>query len=487
MAGDTNGLADWFVHDRVTGITTRVNVDSAGVEADGSSADADLSGDGRFISFESLATNLVAGDTNGLSDVFVHDPGEADQDGQLDPFDNCPSVTNAGQDDADGDNVGDVCDNCPAIPNAGQIDGDNDAVGDTCDACPGTLTGEAADANGCSWAQADADMDGVCNPGNSTPVWCTGSDDCPGTPPGESVDTNGCSLGGNNTPVGIDTTVTVTNVIDLTFSSVSTEGATTVSVSTSGSPPPPAFKILGLAAQPVYYDISTTATFSGSITVCIEYDETQVAGPESQLKLMHQVAGFVDVSTSIDTVSNVICGTSTTLSEFAVTEPLDGDADGVEIPLDNCPTLANINQVNTDVALKAAIATVNSVALPSDGDGDACDDDDDNDSFNGVTVLTQVPGAAATACPGGSVPVWADCVEFYFGTDLDDNCNGAPGTGTDAFPPDVDKTDSVDIGDVFALFPAWLTSSARHDLDASGQVNVGDIFSLFPWWLISCS
>ncbi len=73
VPGDTNGRSDVFVHDRQTGTTERVSVDSAGTQADGDSDSPALSADGRFVAFVSVATNLVPGDTNGRSDVFVHD------------------------------------------------------------------------------------------------------------------------------------------------------------------------------------------------------------------------------------------------------------------------------------------------------------------------------------------------------------------------------------------------------------------------------
>ncbi len=73
VAGDTNGLTDIFVHDRQTGKTTKVSVDSAGSEANGFSLLPVISADGRFVTFTSFASNLVAGDRNGVQDVFVHD------------------------------------------------------------------------------------------------------------------------------------------------------------------------------------------------------------------------------------------------------------------------------------------------------------------------------------------------------------------------------------------------------------------------------
>jgi Tol biopolymer transport system component len=73
VAGDTNGYWDVFVHDRQSGTTECVSVDSAGAQGDSASNHPSISADGRFVTFESYASNLVAGDTNGNSDVFVRD------------------------------------------------------------------------------------------------------------------------------------------------------------------------------------------------------------------------------------------------------------------------------------------------------------------------------------------------------------------------------------------------------------------------------
>jgi Tol biopolymer transport system component len=70
---DANRLCDVFVYDRQTGQTTRVSVDSSGAEGNASSFAATISADGRHVGFISDATNLVPGDTNGTTDVFVHD------------------------------------------------------------------------------------------------------------------------------------------------------------------------------------------------------------------------------------------------------------------------------------------------------------------------------------------------------------------------------------------------------------------------------
>lgn len=73
VAHDTNNLIDIFVFDRETKNIERVSVNDAGAEANGSSYLPSISADGRFVTFQSRATNLVAGDTNGVSDVFLRD------------------------------------------------------------------------------------------------------------------------------------------------------------------------------------------------------------------------------------------------------------------------------------------------------------------------------------------------------------------------------------------------------------------------------
>jgi Tol biopolymer transport system component len=73
VGSDTNGVADVFVRDRAARTTRRVSVRSGGRQANGPSSESSLSRDGRFVVFQSVASGLVAGDTNGTSDVFVRD------------------------------------------------------------------------------------------------------------------------------------------------------------------------------------------------------------------------------------------------------------------------------------------------------------------------------------------------------------------------------------------------------------------------------
>jgi Tol biopolymer transport system component len=76
VPGDANQAWDVFVHERQTGMTTRLSVDSSGTEGNGDSfatMNSSISADGRYVVFASVASNLVAGDGNGKADVFLHD------------------------------------------------------------------------------------------------------------------------------------------------------------------------------------------------------------------------------------------------------------------------------------------------------------------------------------------------------------------------------------------------------------------------------
>jgi Tol biopolymer transport system component len=76
VANDNNGVTDIFVRDLTAGTTTRVSIPSDSTQANGASfafGTTTISDDGRYVVFESSASNLVAGDTNGVPDVFVRD------------------------------------------------------------------------------------------------------------------------------------------------------------------------------------------------------------------------------------------------------------------------------------------------------------------------------------------------------------------------------------------------------------------------------
>lgn len=108
--------------------------------------------------------------------LYAYVTFDSDNDGILDPDDNCPDIANPGQEDGDADGVGDVCDNCLAVANPLQEDTDGDGSGDNCDNCATVANPlqEDADADGvgdgcdncltvANPLQEDTDLDGVGN------------------------------------------------------------------------------------------------------------------------------------------------------------------------------------------------------------------------------------------------------------------------------------------------------------------------------------
>jgi Tol biopolymer transport system component len=105
VTDDTNSLDDVFLHDRKTLTTQRISVATGGAQADGASGTPAISADGRFVVFESSASNLVPGDTNKTADVFIRDLGAGTTTrvsvgtagGQANDFSLLPSVSGDGR------------------------------------------------------------------------------------------------------------------------------------------------------------------------------------------------------------------------------------------------------------------------------------------------------------------------------------------------------------------------------------------------------
>ena len=113
--------------------------------------------------------------------------------------------------------------------------------------------------------------------------------------------------------------------------------ATTLATTETGGAPVPG--ALALGSPPTYFDLSTTATFTGQVEVCIHYGLIDFTD-ESSLRLIHEEDGvWVDRTTSLDTVGDVICGSVSSFSLFAVAEAVSTYAfAGFFTPVDNPPT-----------------------------------------------------------------------------------------------------------------------------------------------------
>lgn len=175
---------------------------------------------------------------------------------------------------------------------------------------------------------------------------------------------------------GINVTVIPSATVTTTFNTVTNDGTVTVALNPTPSTPSANFRVVTGNS----YLITSTATFTGNIDVCINYNDAALVDKnnENKIKLFHHNGqNWEDITTSVDTIFNIVCGTVEHFSPFLVAEPVtslpsDTDNDGVSNLSDNCPSIAN-DQTNSD----------------GDALGNACDSDDDNDSIPDATELTQ--------------------------------------------------------------------------------------------------
>ena len=132
------------------------------------------------------------------------------------------------------------------------------------------------------------------------------------TNPGTNVSVEPPALDENGDPI-----VNPAAVI-LVFDDVTGSGVTTVTITEAGPPPDGGLR---LGNPPTYFDLETTATFTGAVEVCIDYSGLSFGGPASGLSLRHRVGNiWEDATVSNDTVTMIICASVTSFSFFAIFE-----------------------------------------------------------------------------------------------------------------------------------------------------------------------
>lgn len=223
----------------------------------------------------------------------------------------------------------------------------------------------------------------------------------------------GCMDG---TPTGRDVTVQplialarpgqapVTTTVSITFASVAVPGDTSVTVEDdppTGAPPSPdGFKV---GEPPVYYQVSTTAVFSGPITLCISWLDGQFFN-EDAIRLFHHEGGaWVDVTTSLNALTNTVCGVAMSFSAFAMFETAY-DFDGFFQPVGNPPT-RNVVRAGAAVPIKFSLGKdygldVFDAAFPKSAPS-ACD------------AVTPVDFIEQTLTPGASSLTFDDASGIY--------------------------------------------------------------------------
>ena len=142
----------------------------------------------------------------------------------------------------------------------------------------------------------------------------------------------------SNTPQGINVAVkpldaaTGTTPVTITFDNVSQPGTTTLTINSTGPLAPAGFQ---LGTPAMFYDVSTTAVFSGAISICISYSDVAYTN-ESELRLFHFENGqWVDRTLFLDTVTKIICGQVSSLSPFAIFEKAPHTFIGFLDPINN--------------------------------------------------------------------------------------------------------------------------------------------------------
>lgn len=177
----------------------------------------------------------------------------------------------------------------------------------------------------------------------------------------------------SDTPTGMGVVVEPETGVMLTFSNVQQAGITTVTTSGTNPEPDPTFEFLG-----VFYEIETNATFAGQVEVCLDYDDTGLSiDQENSLQLLHfDGTSWVDITTFVDTTSNVICGETSSFSLFAV---------GHTVPH---PAQELIGQLIDDVsALNVKQGISNSLDAKLDRARNALDDFNNNNDAAAINAI----------------------------------------------------------------------------------------------------
>jgi parallel beta-helix repeat protein len=274
---------------------------------------------------------------------------------------------------------------------------------------------------------------------------------------------------GSQTAKGENVTVFPIEEVGLTFETVTAAGFTTINKTVTGPEPPLGFEIAGQ-----YYDIQTTANYSGQIEARISYvdaDMTQVA--EEALRLRQwNTTQWIDITTRVDTANNVIYGIAPHLSMFGVTTIQPLSMFGV--------TVANSACSKTVVGEGYNLIVNVTIRNPSDYVKTF-------DLFayakSAHTLLVVGRATVSNLPPNGQVTVtftWntSSCAKGVYTISLQDEPLGFASV---TIPGDVDGTFEVDIYDVTAICVCYDSKIGQTlyypncDLDGDGIIDIFDV------------
>jgi probable HAF family extracellular repeat protein len=171
------------------------------------------------------------------------------------------------------------------------------------------------------------------------------------------------------TPPGAAVTVTPTPGVSLDFSSVLIGGTTTITTAPGAPPVPSGFQV----QAGTFIDIATTATPGGAVDVCVSYDPSVYARDPSypnNVRLLHydtSAGAWVDITSSVNPDSHIVCGLTSSFSPFVVAGKLSADIIPPTITI-STPAIGAVYTLNQSVAASYAATDTGSGVAAVKGD-----------------------------------------------------------------------------------------------------------------------